>query len=136
MSGHLFDSNVLLDVIYADPVWGGWSEARIGHAVSRDEAFINPLVYAELAPAFDSQRELDDWLDSARFRRLELPYDAGWRAGRAFLQYRRAGGPRASLLPDFYIGAHAETLGLTLVTRDVGRYATYFPAVTLIAPGS
>ena len=52
------------------------------------------------------------------------------------MQYRRAGGPRTSLLSDFYIGAHAEAAGLTLVTRDVGRYATYFPAVAVVTPGS
>ena len=65
---------------------------------------------------------------------MKLPYQAGWRAGLAFLQYRRAGGQRTALLSDFYIGAHAEAAGLTLVTRDAGRYATYFPAVVLITP--
>ena len=136
MSGFLFDSNVLLDAIYLDSVWQYWPKERIGRAVALDRAFINPIIYAELAPAFDSQEALERWLDSARFRRLDLSYDAGWRAGQAFARYRRAGGPRKSLLPDFYIGAHAEIAGLTLVTRDVGRYATYFPAVTLVAPGT
>ena len=46
----------------------------------------------------------------------------------------RAGGVRSSPLPDFYIGAHAEAEGLTLVTRDAARYRTYFPQVKLIAP--
>ena len=50
------------------------------------------------------------------------------------MQYRRAGGVRSSPLPDFYIGAHAEAEGLTLVTRDAARYRTYFPQVKLIAP--
>ena len=34
----------------------------------------------------------------------------------------------------FYIGAHAESEGLKLLTRDASRYRTYFPAVHLIAP--
>ena len=50
------------------------------------------------------------------------------------MQYRRAGEARSSPLPDFYIGAHAEAEGLTLVTRDAARYRTYFPPVKLIAP--
>ncbi len=33
-----------------------------------------------------------------------------------------------------YIGAHAETAGLTLVTRDEIRYRTYFPDLKLLAP--
>ena len=134
MSGFLFDSNVLLDVITANVTWRAWSKAQLDHATTQRLAFINPLIYAELAPAFASSEELNRWLDSAKFVRLRLPYEAGWRAGRAFVQYRRAGGPRTSLLPDFYIGAHAETAGLTLVTRDMGRYATYFPAVALVTP--
>ena len=50
------------------------------------------------------------------------------------MRYRQSGGQRHSPLPDFYIGAHAEADGLTLLTRDVGRYRTYFPSIKLIAP--
>jgi predicted nucleic acid-binding protein len=37
-------------------------------------------------------------------------------------------------LPDFYIGAHAVMTGYRLLTRDVRRYRTYFPAIDIIAP--
>jgi hypothetical protein len=57
-----------------------------------------------------------------------------WLAAQAFVKYRRAGGTKSSPLPDFYIGAHAETEGLTLVTRDAPRYRTYFPSLALITP--
>ena len=55
-------------------------------------------------------------------------------AARAFLTYRRRGGTRPSLLPDCFIGAHAEVERLTVVTRDPARYRTYFPTVTLVTP--
>lgn len=48
------------------------------------------------------------------------------------MQYRKAGGVRTSVLPDFFIGAPAERL--PLLTRDARRYRSYFPDVTLIAP--
>lgn len=134
MNGFLFDSNVLLDIINLDPTWQPWSASQLARAYTQNLAFINPIIYAELAPAFPSRAALDRWLDSADFQRLPLPYDAGWRASQAFMQYRRAGGTRLSPLPDFYIGAHAEAANLTLVTRDATRYSTYFPEVTLIAP--
>ena len=38
------------------------------------------------------------------------------------------------MLPDFFIGAHAEAAGLRLLTRDGSRYRSYFPEVALIAP--
>ena len=60
--------------------------------------------------------------------------EAGFRAARAYLDYRRSGGPRTSPMPDFYIGAHAETAGFTLVTRDTARYRSYFPKLKLITP--
>ena len=134
MSGFLFDSNVLLDIITSDPTWRAWSKAQLANANMQQVALINPIIYAEIAPEFASQRAMDQWLDSGKFHRLPLPYEAGWRAGQAFAQYRRAGGTRPTPLPDFYIGAHAEAAGLTLVTRDVARYSTYFPNVMLIAP--
>ena len=130
----LFDTNVLLDIATADAVWLTWSEKEFCTATAQGPILINPIIYAELAPAFTSAADLDQWLDPAIFQRLPLPYAAGWLAAQAFLKYRRSGGVKTSPLPDFYIGAHAEIEGHTLVTRDAARYRTYFPNVALIAP--
>ena len=134
MSGFLFDTNVLLDIAAADPVWLGWSENQFHAAATLGPILINLIIYAELAPAFASAAELDRWLDPAVFQRLALPYAAGWLAAQAFVKYRRSGGARTSPLPDSYIGAQAEIENRTLVTRDATRYRTYFPTVSLIAP--
>ena len=130
----LFDTNVLLDIATADPVWLPWSEKEFRAAAAQGPIPINPIIYAELAPAFATAADLDRWLDPAVFQRLPLPYAAGWLAAQAFLKYRRSGGTKTSPLPDFCIGAHAEVEGNTLVTRDPGRYRAYFPKVTLISP--
>ena len=134
MSGILFDTNVLLDIATADATWLAWSEEQFRAAAVQGPITLNQIIYAELAPAFASQAELDSWLDPAVFELLPLPYTAGWMAAQAFLKYRRAGGHKSSPLPDFYIGAHAEAERLTLVTRDAARYRTYFPNVALITP--
>jgi predicted nucleic acid-binding protein len=94
----------------------------------------NVLLDAELAPAFPTAASLDQWVDPIVFHRLPLPYEAAWLAAQAFVKYRRSGGARTAPLPDFYIGAHAEAEGHTLITRDTARYRTYFPTVTLITP--
>jgi len=130
----LVDSNVIIDILTKDPVWRSWSEAALGEAADRDEVAINPIIYAEIASGFGTMAELDLQLGSDMFRRLPLPYEAGFVAGRAFVEYRRRGGLRTSPLPDFYIGAHAAVSGLSLLTRDARRYAGYFPKVRLIAP--
>lgn len=95
---------------------------------------INPIIYAEIASGFATMSDLARHLGAAAFRRLPLPYEAGFVVGRAFGEYRRRGGLRISPLPDFYIGAHAAVSGLRLLTRDARRYASYFPTVRLISP--
>jgi predicted nucleic acid-binding protein len=134
MSGFLFDTNVLLDIATADPVWLPWSENQLRTMAAQGQILINPIIYAELAPAFANPTNLDRWLDPTVFQRLPLPYSAGWLAGQAFMKYRRGGGAKLSPLPDFYIGAHAEAESRTLVTRDAARYRTYFPNMPLITP--
>lgn len=109
-------------------------KAALSDAADRDDVAINPIIFAEIASGFATMSELDRHLGAGAFRRLPLPYEAGFVAGRAFVEYRRRGGLRTSPLPDFYIGAHAAVSGLTLLTRDARRYAGYFPTVRLISP--
>jgi hypothetical protein len=63
----LFDTNVLLDIATSDPVWAQWSERQLRATSSVDLICINPIIYAELAPAFASQAALEKWLDPAVF---------------------------------------------------------------------
>lgn len=131
----LVDANVLLDILTEDPVWYEWSAQKLELAINEGTA-INSVIYAEVAAGFRNQEELDAALDLSDLQRLPLPYDAAFRAGHAFVEYRRNGGSRRSPLPDFFIGAHAEAEGLTLLTRDTVRYRTYFPKLRLIAPSN
>lgn len=134
MSLVLVDSSVLLDIFTDDPTWKPWSVTALRDVRVAGFAGINPLIYAEASLAFDSASDLDRGLEALLLERLQLPFEAGFGAGRAFLTYRRAGGVRSSPMPDFYIGAHAALKGLTLLTRDTRRFRTYFPSVKLISP--
>jgi hypothetical protein len=64
----------------------------------------------------------------------EIPLPAAFLAGHAHADYRRAGGTRAAVLPDFLIGAHAAVSRRPLLTRDPRRIATYIPGARLITP--
>lgn len=134
MSPVLIDSNVLLDVLSDDPVWGTWSAGTLARVADREILVINALVYAEVSVRFETLEALDEALPAETYRREALPYEAAFLAGQAFLEYRRAGGVRRSPLTDFYIGAHAAVAGYQLMTRDAGRYRTYFPRLEVIAP--
>ena len=131
----LVDSNVILDVATEDPTWSTWSVAALEAAAERSYLVLNPLVYAEVSIAFSRIEELEAALPPELYRREQVPWEAGFLAGKAFLHYRRRGGARSSPLPDFYIGAHAAVRQYRLLTRDVAHYRSYFPTVELIAPG-
>jgi predicted nucleic acid-binding protein len=130
----LVDTSVLVDVFEDDPDWAAWSVAQL-RAQSRVHALIiNPVIYAELSLTFSTIEELDRALDGLQIPCVETPKPALYLAGKAFVKYRRAGGAKSNVLADFFIGAHAAVSGLPILTRDTGRYATYFPSVELVCP--
>lgn len=133
MTDTLVDTNVLLDVSGVSR-WREWSEQALAAAGNQGDLVVNQVVYAELAAGYLQREELEAALPTGLYRREELPWDAAYAAGLAYLQYRRRGGIRSAPLPDFFIGAHAATRGYRLLTRDRGYYATYFPTLTIISP--
>jgi predicted nucleic acid-binding protein len=134
MKGILVDSNIILDVFLDDPNWADWSESKLAEFSSITKLFINPVVYSEVSIGFKRIEELESALNRAGFQLLEIPKEALFLAGKAFLKYRKNRGTKISPLPDFYIGAQAAIFEMDLITRDVARYRTYFPTVKLISP--
>ncbi|MBZ9898664.1 type II toxin-antitoxin system VapC family toxin [Mesorhizobium sp. BR1-1-6] len=130
----LIDTNVLLDVVTDDPSWADWSVAHLEAASLDGPLLINDAVYAELAVRYARIEDLEAFVEAAGLEMVPMPRAALFLAGKAFTQYRRSGGSRTGVLPDFFIGAHAAVGRLPLLTRDIGRYRTYFPSVTLITP--
>lgn len=117
-----------------DPEWGDWSAGRLAECADESTLAINPIIYAEVSIRFDRIEDLEETLPEAMVRRLPLPWEAAFLAGKCFVRYRRRRGARRSPLPDLYIGAHAAVGGLALLTRDASRYRSYFPGLELIAP--
>jgi predicted nucleic acid-binding protein len=130
----LIDSNVLLDVFTEDPTWSSWSGAALAASRNAGTLVINPIVYAEISVRFERIEELDAAIPASDFLREDLPYPAGFLAGKAYIKYRRQGGAKTSPIADFYIGAHAAVCGYRLLTRDTTRYRTYFPKLTVVGP--
>ena len=130
----LVDSNVLIDTMSVGSPWFEWSSTTLAEHAERCVLLINPIVYAEVSVYFDRVEALDEALPSLTFKRDALPWNAAFLAGKCFLEYRRRGGTRSALLPDFYIGSHAAVKGAALLTRDARRYRSYFPRLEIIAP--
>lgn len=130
----IVDANVLLDIVSNDANWADWSARQLRHQSQVHELVINAVVYTELSMAFADLDDVDRVVDEMQLKFAEIPKPALFLAGKAFLRYRRAGGPRTSVLPDFFIGAHAAIAGCAILTRDERRYRAYYPRVPLITP--
>ncbi|MDD1651062.1 MAG: type II toxin-antitoxin system VapC family toxin [Methylococcaceae bacterium] len=132
----LVDTNVLLDLATDDPRWADWSIQQLDAAAMRGPLIVNEISYAELSVRFARIEDVDRFLATGGFTMAATPREALFLAGKAFQSYHARGGTRTGVLPDFLIGAHAAVRELPLLTRDLGRYPTYFPTVALIVPGS
>ena len=130
----LIDTNVLLDVLENDSEWAPWSQDQLDAAAATDSLAINPIIYSELSMAFARIEELDTVIEEASLNIEAIPKEALFLAGKVFLTYRKSRGMKHNVLPDFFIGAHAAVMQWPILTRDAGRYRTYFPSVSLLTP--
>ena len=128
----ILDTNVIIDVLennLSDPFL-----ENVGQLVAENVAFMNEIVFAEVAGRFASAEAAIERLERLGLRMQRLSLDDCHRASIAFCSYRREGRARTAILPDFLIGAQAEGRGWPLVTRDRKGFAKYFPEVELIDP--
>ena len=130
----LVDTNVLVDILQNDPQWADWSIAQMRAQSSLHGLVINPIIYAEVSLSFSTIEALDDVVGTLALELREIPRPALFLAAKAFAQYRRRGGSKLQVLPDFFIGAHAAVEDWPLLTRDARRFKTYFPTLEVLAP--
>jgi len=134
MNGILVDSCILLDLFTDDENWADWSENTLEKYSQTNTLYINSIVYAEVSIGFNRVEEVESAIDALGIKVLEIPTEALFLAGRAFIKYRKNKGAKTSPLPDFFIGAHASVSQFGLVARDLSKYRTYFPQVQLFHP--
>lgn len=131
------DTSVVIDVLEDDPEFGEAS-ARTLDALADDGLAICPVTYAELAPAFEGSRELqEEFLTGVgvSFSESWTRQDtlAAFEAWHAHVQRRRRGeGPRRPIA-DILIGAFAQRFQ-GIVTRNGDHFRPAFPGLTIREP--
>lgn len=130
----MVDTCVPLDVVQDHPRWGDWSQGQLEHALGHDDLAVNPIVYAESSVWYNDLARLEQTLTAFGAVFEELPREALFLGGKALRQYRARRGARVSVLPEFFIGAHATVREMPILTRDTTRFRTCFPSVALLAP--
>ena len=134
MKAVLVDSSVVLDLFTEDPVFCDRSVAELARWGATHELAINDIVYAEVSVGFGRIEDLDAALAGAGFLPVPIPAPALFLAAKAFAAYRRRGGRKQAILPDFFIGAHAAVSNMPLLTRDVSRVRSAYPTVSIVEP--
>lgn len=127
------DSSVLLTIFNKEPAAELWLKTLVT-ARREGQLVLCEIVYAEVAPAFLEQSHLHSVLNALGARLDPIQENAAWFAGQCFRAYRQAGGPRAHLIPDFLIAAHAQVQANRLAASDRGYFRTYFPDLLLLSP--
>ncbi len=127
------DTSVLLLIQKRQAGWADWK--RTLNAASREGPLVVcPVVFAEFSPGYSSWNDALHDLDLLQITYETISPEAAWLAGHVFLQYRKEGGPRCTLIPDFLIAAHASVQADRLAALDRGYVRRYFPALRLLVP--
>jgi predicted nucleic acid-binding protein len=146
------DTNVLLDIQLRDAQYFARSADAVEHAAGESALIVGEIVYAELAVRMPADI-LEAFLADLSISYRPSPVEALRRAGEVYRAYVEARGAevqcphcgerfgvacpackgsvtwRQHLIPDFLVGAHAETLAGSLLTRDRGVYRRFFPGL-------
>jgi predicted nucleic acid-binding protein len=127
----ILDSNVLIALFQQEQPR---LFSRLADWRAQRRIHVNVVIFAEVSAGFAEPTALGAAIDRLGLTIADFTRDDAFRAGRAFAEYRRRGGERTAILPDFLIGAQAEIRGWPLVTRDRKGFASYFPDLQIIDP--
>jgi predicted nucleic acid-binding protein len=130
----LVDTNVFVDLLKSDAIWMPWSVEALAQARRRGPVLTSWVVYAELHTHDTAGPHIDHLLNQLSVALVDMEKASAQMAAQAFRLYRQRGGTKTGVLPDFFIGAHAQSQGWTLLTRDGARYRTYFPDLAMVCP--
>jgi predicted nucleic acid-binding protein len=130
------DTSVLLDVFLADPSYGERSREAVRRCTREGRLLACDVVWAEIAAAFGDERTAHQALARLGVEFSIIDAATALVAGSVFKDYRRRGGARQRVVPDFLVGAHAQVQADRLLTRDRGFYRSYFHATTVFDPSS
>ncbi len=125
------DSSVVLLLQRRQPGWETWRD-KLTLAASEGPLLLNQVVVAECSAGFPTAEIALREFESIQIHYDPISADSAYLAGQSFLRYRREGGPRNHLIPDFLVAAHASLQAERLAALDRGYLRRYFQALKLL----
>ena len=130
------DSSILLDVFSRSERFFKGSQTTLRRALTEGSLVACDVVWAEVRAHFRTQEEFNEALATLDVSFDPLDAQCAALAGEAWKRYRQKGGPRARLIPDFLVAAHASFRADRLLTRDRGFTRDYFPQLVILDPAA
>lgn len=128
------DTNVLIDVLGADPKFATASAEALRRCLSEGALVACEVVWAETATVFDDAELFKDAMDRLTASFSPMTEEAAVTAADAWRRYRAGGGSRDRIAADFLIAGHASAVADRLLTRDRGFYRKYFSGLPIVDP--
>ncbi len=127
------DASVLIAIAKGEPDAERWVEA-LASADAEGELVICDMVAAEFFAVLLNEGRFTESLQALGIEFHPTSLESGQLAGRTFKEYRREGGPREHLVPDFLIGAFAQKQADRIAAIDRGYLRRYFPRLRILKP--
>ncbi|HEY5055971.1 MAG TPA: type II toxin-antitoxin system VapC family toxin [Acidobacteriaceae bacterium] len=128
------DTNVILDLLAGSQTTSQSGNGAVRAARLAGPICVSMIVYAEVALNFPSRAAADEFFSLSNCRLDPVDESTAYLAAQFFGQYRRRGGSRMRILPDFVIAAHAQLRASRLLTRDKRFFRETFPKLKAVSP--
>ena len=125
------DTSVLLSIFKGETDGAAWLVRLQSEAVSHPLVAC-AVIWAEVRAFFRDDPSCLQALAALGIRLSADDESTALLAGSIYRSYKRKGGTRTTLVPDFLVAAHAATHAAALATSDRGYLRTYFPKLKLI----
>ena len=126
------DTSVILSILKGEDQGALWL-ARLQDEASTRDLVASAVVWSEVRAFFGNHRDCQMAFDALKIGFGAIDESAALLAGDIFRQYRKAGGSRSAVLPDFLVAAHAAIHATALATTDRGYFRQYFPKLNILS---
>ena len=127
------DASVIWCIRKREPGFEEW-QGILEQAARSGQLCMCPITFSEISPGHSDAASVLRDLSLLAIVYDEISPKAAFVAGEIHLRYRREGGPRHHLIPDFLIAAHAQAQCTHLAAIDRGYLRRYFPKLKLLSP--